>query len=258
LNAAAPPPAPAVPATEGVRAFARRLGCRPGYVTELRRRGRLVLTHDGKAICVADSLARIEATRDPTKAGVRDYHARARQNAAAALPAPGTGVGGGVGQVAASGAHSAIDVHPASDPSPPANSAANGPECPATPRAETGPYLPAAPPENDPDAPAESEYALRRARALAAKEEALARKAQREELIELGSLLARDDVLAAVSEAGVQFRMRLEQLPAVIAPQLAAAADEAQVRVLLREALDGVLAALSRAFAAIAPAEPPP
>lgn len=80
-----------VPATEGFRDFARRLGCRPSYVTQLRQAGRLVLTDDNRGVRVAESLARIEATRDPAKAGVVARHAaqRAEAAAAAATGAPG-------------------------------------------------------------------------------------------------------------------------------------------------------------------------
>lgn len=58
--------------------FARLLGVKPGYVTQLQDSGRLVLTDDGKRVRVAESRARIEATRDPSKQGVADRHAAAR------------------------------------------------------------------------------------------------------------------------------------------------------------------------------------
>lgn len=58
--------------------FARRQGIKPSYVTQLRKDGRLVLTDDGKHVRVAESLARIEGTRDPSKAGVAARHAAAR------------------------------------------------------------------------------------------------------------------------------------------------------------------------------------
>lgn len=75
-----------LPATESFSAFARRLGVAPSYVTQLRHDDRLVLTGDGKAVQVAESLARIDATRDPAKQGVADRHAAAR--AAVSAPAP--------------------------------------------------------------------------------------------------------------------------------------------------------------------------
>ena len=58
--------------------FARLRGIKPSYVTQLAREGRLVLTDDGKRVKVAESIARIEATRDPSKQGVADRHAAAR------------------------------------------------------------------------------------------------------------------------------------------------------------------------------------
>ena len=67
-----------LPETESFRQFAARLGCRPGYVTELRHAGRLVLTEDGRRVRVAESLRLIQDTRDPTKAGVRARHAAER------------------------------------------------------------------------------------------------------------------------------------------------------------------------------------
>jgi len=64
--------------------FARLLGYRRSYVTALKRDGRLVLADDG-AVQVAESIARIEATRDPGKRAVAERHAAARE--AAPLPA---------------------------------------------------------------------------------------------------------------------------------------------------------------------------
>ncbi|MCK9985675.1 MAG: hypothetical protein AzoDbin1_02147 [Azoarcus sp.] len=65
-------------ATAHFKEFAAIIGCRPSYVTELRKAGRLVLTDDGKAVRVAESIARIEATRDPAMKAVADRHAAAR------------------------------------------------------------------------------------------------------------------------------------------------------------------------------------
>ncbi len=66
------------PETATFKAFAEIFGCRPSYVTELRKSGRLVLTDDGRAVRVAESIARIEATRDPSRAGVGLRHAAQR------------------------------------------------------------------------------------------------------------------------------------------------------------------------------------
>lgn len=60
------------------RAFADRIGVKPSYVRQLEIDGRLVLTPDGKAVLVAESIARIEATRDPSKQAVAERHAAER------------------------------------------------------------------------------------------------------------------------------------------------------------------------------------
>lgn len=67
------------PATATFKAFAAIAGCKPPYVTALRKAGRLVLTDDGRAVKVAESLARIAATRDPAMQAVADRHAAARE-----------------------------------------------------------------------------------------------------------------------------------------------------------------------------------
>ena len=77
------------PETAGFREFAALAGFKPSYVTELRKVGRLVLTGDGKRVRVAESLALIEQTRDPAKAGVAARHAATRAAAASTTtPSP--------------------------------------------------------------------------------------------------------------------------------------------------------------------------
>lgn len=66
------------PATLTQRQFADHIGCRPSYVTKLKQEGRLVLTDDGRLVRVAESIARIEATRDPAKRAVAERHADER------------------------------------------------------------------------------------------------------------------------------------------------------------------------------------
>jgi len=68
--------------------FARHAGFKPSYITQLKREGRLVLTDDGKAVKAAESLARIQETRDPSKAAVAARHAAARVSAAASSEPP--------------------------------------------------------------------------------------------------------------------------------------------------------------------------
>ena len=94
--------------------------------------------------------------------------------------------------------------------------------------------------------------ALRRSRALAEKAEAEARKALRDEQIEPGQLLVRDDVLHATRAAAADLRGALEVLPISLAPLLAAEPDEGRCRVLLADAIEHALDQLSRQFAAIA------
>lgn len=101
------------------------------------------------------------------------------------------------------------------------------------------------------DLPFNSPHQMRRAKALADKEEALARKALREEQIEMGQLLVRDETLAAVAAAVVMLRSRLELLPPTLAPRLAALDDEDQVRVLLRDEIEQALEDMARKFSAI-------
>ncbi|ULQ45954.1 hypothetical protein JN531_012675 [Flagellatimonas centrodinii] len=98
----------AIPAACGLKAFAAIAGFKPSYITQLKKDGRLVLTPDGRQVRVAESLARIKETRDPSKEGVANRHAAARAlppapppeapergdddtGAIPADPAPGTG-----------------------------------------------------------------------------------------------------------------------------------------------------------------------
>ena len=78
-----------LPITESFSAFARRLGVRPSYITKLRHDGRLVLTDDGKRVKVAESIARIEETRDENRDDVRARHAKEKKQKAGAAAAVG-------------------------------------------------------------------------------------------------------------------------------------------------------------------------
>lgn len=75
-----------LPATASQADFAAIANVRRSYVTALKKAGRLVLDAEGKVL-VAESLARIEATRDPAKAAVAARHAEAR-GGAIPLPSP--------------------------------------------------------------------------------------------------------------------------------------------------------------------------
>lgn len=54
------------------------LGCRPSYIVELKRNGRLVPAAGGKGYLKGASLALYEQTRDPARAGVASRHAAER------------------------------------------------------------------------------------------------------------------------------------------------------------------------------------
>lgn len=87
------------------RAFAASLGFKPHYGNQLVKDGRLVMAPDGKHVLVAESKARLEATRDPSKQANVERHAAARlaagadhddeddRDTAPAYSAPGNQVG---------------------------------------------------------------------------------------------------------------------------------------------------------------------
>lgn len=61
--------------TMTLSAFNAHMGWKGRYVYELKKAGRLVMSEDGKHVLVAESIARVEATRDPSRAGVAQRHA---------------------------------------------------------------------------------------------------------------------------------------------------------------------------------------
>lgn len=65
------------------RQFATAMGFKPHYGNQLVKDGRLVMAPDGKTVLFDESKARFEATKDPSKQGVADRHAAARDSAPA-------------------------------------------------------------------------------------------------------------------------------------------------------------------------------
>ena len=196
------------PETAGFREFATLMGFRPSYVTELKAKGHLVLTDDGRRVRVAESRQLLADLADPAKAGVAARHAATRAAAKPSpSPAPGAGQGATTGDDESDGASTTFE----------------------------------------PDSP----FARRRAKAQAEREEALARKALRDEQIELGQLLQRDEVLPEIAAAVTTFRTSLENLAATLAPQLAAIDDEARAKVMLDTGFEHALEELARRFAQI-------
>ena len=76
------------PELVSMAAFAKALGCKRQYVTQLRKDGRLVMK--GKRVDLQASLARVSETRDPSKSQVVARHAAARSDS----PALGVGDSG--------------------------------------------------------------------------------------------------------------------------------------------------------------------
>lgn len=79
-----------LPETASLSQFAKLSGFKRSYITQLKADDRLVLTDDGKLVRVAESMRRIEDTRDPAKIGVVQRHAAEREggkaNAATETP----------------------------------------------------------------------------------------------------------------------------------------------------------------------------
>jgi pyruvate/2-oxoglutarate dehydrogenase complex dihydrolipoamide acyltransferase (E2) component len=168
--------------------FAKHINVKPGYVTQLQTAGRLVM--EGDKVNVEASITRIEATRDPSKAGVADRHAKAR-----------------------------AEKQTQEAPQPPTNA-----------EIEDG----------------ASGSAYQRAKAVREKYNALMAKTAYER--EIKQLLPVDDVRQAVMDGDVLIRSRLESLPDMLAPQLAAETDEQRVRAILIEQIEYLLAELSSSF----------
>lgn len=112
-SAAGPQPVPFANSSD----FALIAGFKPGYVTQLKRDGRLVLAADG-LIDVAASLARIRDTADPAKAGVAARHVAERAAKA---------VAGGSAAIAAGSAEADAGLDDEDAAAVPASAAPNSP-----------------------------------------------------------------------------------------------------------------------------------
>lgn len=83
-------------------------------------------------------------------------------------------------------------------------------------------------------------------------EKAKALAAERDNAIADGKLLAAGDVTAAVAAAITTLRTRIESMPDVLGPQLAAIHDEAEARAVLAEAFEHALEEMARQFSNLA------
>lgn len=82
-----------------------------------------------------------------------------------------------------------------------------------------------------------------------------AQAARRDYELSMRQLLPAADVESAIADGVTQIRARLEALPDILAPQLAAEPDEAKCRALLADEIEHALTELARAFGNVAKAE---
>lgn len=82
-----------------------------------------------------------------------------------------------------------------------------------------------------------------------------AQAARRDYELSMRQLLPAADVESAIADAVTQLRARLEALPDILAPQLAAEPDEAKCRALLADEIEHALTELARAFGNVARTE---
>lgn len=216
--------AAATPETLGFREFADHLGKKPSYVTELKRKGHLVLTEDGRRVRVAESKQLIADSMDPAKAGVVARHAA--QRAARRAPSSTT--------------PSKAEAAPVAAPAQPATAPAGDQEVEADGAAAD--EVPAA-------APADP-IARQRAEEQLAQERLKRRALERTEAKELGQLLERESTIAALANFVTVLRNRLQSLPARLAPELGAS-DETRCKVLLGDEIEHALEDLERKFNSI-------
>lgn len=171
--------------------FSAHLGYGRTYAYQLHKDGRLVMSPDGKHVMVAESVARVRATEDPSKQGVAQRHAQTRrERAAGAAPAPSA---------------PAADVPDDDRAEADAAAAADGP----------------VPPGFD------FQVSKAKREHFAAQEAELSYRARAKELLEAS------EVRAVLSEVMTVMRTSIEGIAHRLAPALAAAVDEAEVRSLL-------------------------
>lgn len=159
--------------------FARHIGRVPGYVTQLKDAGRLVM--EGQKIDAEKSIQLIEATADPSAQQVKERHQENRE-------------------------------------------------------AKT---------EQD-ELTGRAGSAYQQARAMREKYNALSDKMSYEKSV--GLLLVAQEVKMAIASGDAIIRNRLESLPDILAPQVAAERDEQKIRAILADQIEYVLEDLSRTF----------
>jgi hypothetical protein len=185
------------------------IGCRPSYIVELKKKGRLVCAEDGKGYLRDASLALYGQTQDPSYSAVAARHAQARGSSLA---------GAGVGDTTDAGADG-DEVDADGDVE-----SGEGAVAPATPDAK------------------------RKAKALADKAEIDAKAAARDYEVSMGKLLDAGQVEHELAEAATMIRVELERMADTLAPQLAATTDEVRCRELIWNEVSHALEEMSRGF----------
>lgn len=193
--------------------LASLIGCKPSYVVELRKKGRVVVGEGGKGFLKAASMELYARTADPVYAGVAQRHADERGSSL---------VGSGEGASAVE-----ADIYDEED---------DGED-------DGRPARPGRPQTPD---------SARKAKALADKAETDAHMAHIALQKELGLLLPRADVEAFLAEHATTFRGAMERLADTLAPQLAATLDEAGCRRLVWDEVSHALEELSQGFRTLA------
>ena len=91
--------------------------------------------------------------------------------------------------------------------------------------------------------------------ARARREHYQALSAKRDYEVSIGKLMDADQVCAAVASAATVLRTRLEALPDILGPQLAAETDETRIHAHLAETIEHALGEVARQFSALAKTE---
>lgn len=195
------------PETLSIPDFSKHIGCKRNYAYELKKADRLVLTDDGKKVKVAESIARIEETRDPSKAGVAARHAAER------------------GAAARTG-HAENEPNQALAPAESAQAATETIAASTTPQ----------PPEGE---GAARGYDYQNSKAK--REHFAAMEAEASYRQKMRELLDAGEVRAAMVEVLTVLRTSMEGLPYNLAPVLAATSDEAQIKSLMSAEVEHAL-----------------
>lgn len=189
------------PTTATLSEFCRLIGVKAGYGSELKKTGRLVLADDGKTVRVQESIARIAATRDPSKAGVAARHAEERGAEAATGHAEKT-----QNQPLALAEYAQAATE---------NIAGEGAQPPA----------------------GQFDYQSSKAK----REHFAALEAEASYREKIRELLPASEVRAVVAEIITVMRTSIEGIAYNLAPQLAATSDEVQVKALLHAEVEHAL-----------------